>query len=558
MVKKKFIDKKKSVTYNLVYRSTEDADDTPKRVLIESDRPAEAIDVEAAADARQDSRRRYPPGHPLAWLEDEEQQDEMSDARRRELVELGFPDDGYDYLRHVRTLGHGSASMEGMPGLGGAGERPRGTSAETGPVGPSVFVPASSVRSPEEDVLLYDASKLTVLQTEQEEEAVEGMLGGVTAFSRPKDVAQGADGKELEELEAIMAALEEETRSEDGAIEGEGDLLDDFVLAATEGAAGAADDWESDDDDEEDVGCESWSGSDYDSEKCEELDDGGLEPNRTGRGPARPGSIASTYWRDERTDRRNLLGVIDEGFEHLALEYDEDEIGELDDAAEMGEIQGFADVSSFDPALDEFLQQRGAAVDAVKGPRVNSFLKEEMEAHGFSDDDADVAINAARQCIRQAEEDEANGVSGSRQADMRMDVIVDDPSKHWDCESVLSFKSNLYNHPGTITEPTSSRRPGVIRLDKNGMPMGVLSRRETAAKRMMPPPVQDPVAVATPPLERKKGESSDEKKARKNAVKEAKREARAAKKELKTMYKEESVKAQRRVATAHVQPAIVL
>ena len=31
-----------------------------------------------------------------------------------------------------------------------------------------------------------------------------------------------------------------------------------------------------------------------------------------GRPPARPGSIASTYWRDERTDRKNLLTVIDE------------------------------------------------------------------------------------------------------------------------------------------------------------------------------------------------------------------------------------------------------
>ena len=30
------------------------------------------------------------------------------------------------------------------------------------------------------------------------------------------------------------------------------------------------------------------------------------------RGPGRPGSIASTYWRDERQDRKELLAVIDE------------------------------------------------------------------------------------------------------------------------------------------------------------------------------------------------------------------------------------------------------
>lgn len=38
MVKKKFIDKKKAVTYNLVYRSTEDADDEPMRMLVEADK----------------------------------------------------------------------------------------------------------------------------------------------------------------------------------------------------------------------------------------------------------------------------------------------------------------------------------------------------------------------------------------------------------------------------------------------------------------------------------------------------------------------------------------
>lgn len=60
---------------------------------------------------------RYPPGHPLAWLESgPESGSELSDERRRELLELGFPDDGYDYLQHMRTLGHGSAALEG-PGL---------------------------------------------------------------------------------------------------------------------------------------------------------------------------------------------------------------------------------------------------------------------------------------------------------------------------------------------------------------------------------------------------------------------------------------------------------
>lgn len=43
----------------------------------------------------------------------------------------------------------------------------------------------------------------------------------------------------------------------------------------------------------------------------------GSQGGRSGRAPARPGSIASTYWRDERSDRKNLLTVIDERCAYL-------------------------------------------------------------------------------------------------------------------------------------------------------------------------------------------------------------------------------------------------
>ncbi len=38
MGKKKFIDKRNSVTYSLVFRSTEDADDVPERVLVDAEK----------------------------------------------------------------------------------------------------------------------------------------------------------------------------------------------------------------------------------------------------------------------------------------------------------------------------------------------------------------------------------------------------------------------------------------------------------------------------------------------------------------------------------------
>ena len=164
---------------------------------------------------------------------------------------------------------------------------------------------------------------------------------------------------------------------------------------------------------------------------------------------------------------------------------------------------------------------------------------------------------------------------------------------------MCSLRSNLDNHPGRISEPRGAGkgrgRGGAgaadaaaggeraqIRLDKDGIPMGVL-----------PPPRRGAGAAAAPLQQqqekqgedgssgsgsdeegasdgsegghvrgsargRDKGESAEEKRARKAAVKEAKRSARCAKKELKGLFKDASQQAQRRAATAQPQAALKL
>ena len=643
MGKKKFIDKKRSVTYSLIFRSTEDADDTPERTLMEASRGAGTIsgpDVDAATDKHQvdTTNRRYPPGHPLAWLEEEHLKGDISNERRKELIELGFPDDGYDYLKHVRTLGIGAGSLEGLATAespsGGAetsveppvlvlGGKSLQSVKETGAVGgPSVFVKATNLAQPGEDVAVFDAAKLTVLQPTDVEDEASGMIGGITAFSRRKDAeALGAERREIEELEAMMAALEadddlddlaqegedytEEESAKDGVkvkgrVLGEGDLLDDFIFTATQGAGGAeddaagpdgafkvgeeGDDWSSVEDEEE-----SWNGSDEDGEWA------GVK-GANGKAAPRPGSIASTYWREERHDRKNLLEVIDERFEHLALEYDEDEIGSMEDAAEGGEIQGFADVSEFDNLLNEFLEERKNAGltgisesdeedeeekegDAIEGEaekkkkvkkgrrRGESILKARLEAAGFDDADAEVAIHAARAALRRMEQEDAEG-RGDEGEDLEIVHREVDPTAGWDCETILTLRSNLYNHPGTITEPGRARAPplGMIRLNKAGIPVGVVLPRKAGAVDGGDDNDEDMdidshagrAKNSTVVAERKKGETAEEKRSRKNAVKEAKREARVAKKDLKMLYKDESAKAHRRAATAQVQPSVHL
>lgn len=37
--------------------------------------------------------------------------DKMSDQQRQELIQLGYPDDGYDYLKHLRAAGRGGTAQ---------------------------------------------------------------------------------------------------------------------------------------------------------------------------------------------------------------------------------------------------------------------------------------------------------------------------------------------------------------------------------------------------------------------------------------------------------------
>lgn len=148
-----------------------------------------------------------------------------------------------------------------------------------------------------------------------------------------------------------------------------------------------------------------------------------------------------------------------------------------------------------------------------------------------------------------------------------------------------SLRSNLDNHPGRISEPRgSSRRPrstagssaappadgGIIRLGRMGIPMGALPPRRGAGAAAEQQQQQQhdaegvtdeggaPADAPAVPLERRKGESAEEKRARKAAVKDAKRSAREQKKELKGLFKEATVAAQRRAATAQPQAALKL
>ncbi len=297
MVKKKF-DKKSAKTYSLVYQPTvgsedQDQDDDQGQHLEKDSGDATHALPEAAGASRvlheltyqsrsqplpEDELQRFrqKQGHPLEWLMEErgllKKENTLDEKKRHEMIELGFDDDGYDYMQHLKTLDEVSDGRSQVlrevgkaeEAVGDAGEGQaeqkliisqkkilfdtpgahieREKEAELVKAAKAiekegangVFVRAGKEFVAEDDVAFFDASQLTVMQQVATEDDVTGMMGGVTAFAKRRDerLRERRD-YEITELERMIEQAERETE-EEGRVLGDGDLLDDFILAATE------------------------------------------------------------------------------------------------------------------------------------------------------------------------------------------------------------------------------------------------------------------------------------------------------------------------------------
>ncbi|KAL0054064.1 hypothetical protein WJX82_003186 [Trebouxia sp. C0006] len=497
---KPYIDRKQAASYSLVYRNAEAGQETTDRQWIESSKGVGVGRPDAEAVLQQADTAPRAPFIPR-WFQDEV--DDISEDRRKELIELGFPDDGYDYLKHMRVLGKGQASLEGAEAHADA------------EVGPSTFVSALNTEKPGEDRKAFDARQLVLHQAAQDVVEAAQSAGGVSAFSKELTKLHKPTQAEIDELERLVSHYQE---VEDNG-EGQGDLLDDFVLSATLAPSVVP-------------------GSTHAELRAVSEEVISRLGSHAGAGPRKLGSIASTYWRPERQDRKENLSVIDERFEAMAIEYDSDDIGELDDE----EGNGLATVNQFDNLLDEFLAQHPTQDhNHEAGYAYNTAGR---KSAGDAEPLDRAAVIKTKELLRIAEEEEEApakpSTSGTR-------IIDDAPEQRWDCESVLSMRSNLDNHPGVISEQSNRRyrsAGGKIRLAaKTGLPIS-----SAEDDRSLDFETYSRTTSASAAQPRLKGESSEEKKQRKGAVKEAKRQARSAKKELKTMFKEEAVKQHKRMA----------
>ncbi|KAM6324128.1 protein LTV1 homolog [Aegotheles albertisi] len=454
--KKPFIEKKKAVTFHLVHRSQRDplaADDTaPQRVLLPTQK-----------------------GH-------EEQ-------RREEQRKYGvFFDDDYDYLQHLREA---SGPSELVPAVHGQQSRIVVTS--EGHIEDEVQrISAPSIKLPS-----------SVFATEFEEDV--GLLNKAAPVSGPR----------LDFDPDIVAALDDDFDFDNP----ENILEDDFVLQANEPQKRGSgtedeDEWEDvEDDSDEKDSCS--NDKDYDSEGP--LSDDGfngqtkefLFMQEETRSRFTEYSMTSSVMR-----RNEQLTLLDDRFEKFFEQFDEDEIGALDNV----ELEGY--INTDNTRLQEVL---------------NDYYKEKAKNC--------VKLDALEPC---EELDSAVNEESEEEKEEIVAVVIEEPKEKWDCESILSTYSNLYNHPTLIKEPS---KPKQIKVShKTGIPLHILPQKGPTAKqieRMQMINDSDLPRASTQP--RSKDESKEDRKARKQAIKEERKERRMEKKANKLAFKLEKTRQEKEI-----------
>merc|ERR1712193_499523 len=187
--------------------------------------------------------------------------------------------------------------------------------------------------------------------------------------------------------------------------------------------------------------------------------------------------------------RTQGLKILDDRFERIMEEYDEEEIGAVDHEEMTGPRNVNCDLMTH--IVEEFIQDHTKIPfgDAVDESAADEKLFKEFEKKEKAE---------------------------------------------WDCESIISTYSNLYNHPKIIDEPK------IVKLHpRSGIPLGVLKDSKTAKKEEGESDDEESCEQVVLNNIRSKNETVEERRARKHEVKKMRAERRKEKKENKTFFKDE-------------------
>ena len=256
--------------------------------------------------------------------------------------------------------------------------------------------------------------------------------------------------------------------------------------------------------------------------------------------------------------RNDQLTLLDDRFEKLYEQYDDDQIGGLD-----GEDVGSGGGGSLFKIMPSIEEDRG---DGSTNP-FNDMLRE-FEKQNAKLTPAEVLaklrdIEAKANAGGEEEEEEEEEEEDEERLVSLTTFEKPKEKNNWDCESILSTYSNLYNHPKTISEPSAKNRKknnldhddgssvsgktgadkSQIKLSaKSGLPLGVLPASGPTQRQLEAMDYDGLTRLRTAPTLRPGDETAEDRRARKKAVKEERRERRMEKKANTAAFKDEEKK----------------
>ncbi|KAL2504029.1 hypothetical protein Adt_19650 [Abeliophyllum distichum] len=500
---KKFFDKKKSATFQIMARDTSDPNyssgPSGDRVFVRVDNNPYTPNTFFNEEEQKDGVMTGDPNSIFADAPEDydneagncvtgglcnyrDERTALPDHVRREILELGFPDDGYNYLLHlqeIKNTGGGSSYYHN---------------------------PKANLNQLPRDVKAYDASRVEVSKvTENSDEKSLYNVASKTFGARLQkvvdpEVAAMLDDSDSSKYGSDMEDLEEDFVMRANFAEGPLDIqLDKQLSLVGEPKVGHA-----------------GSGN---------LGASGAPENEAG----------FSGFDGEKPRSRRLL---DEQFELLELqEYGTD--------SEEG-FGGYIDEEN--ECQESFAEKIG---HAFKDRPIEALALEEVEESPES------AADVIRRCKEYAEKYE------NEDPDQEAVLVEEssDESEIWDCETIVSTYSNLDNHPAKIGAPEGRRKKKlaetisgaqsavsqvIVLKGREKLPVGFLPPREKHDAEKVKDK-KDPNDSRTDQQKRKQRglETKEEKKERKSAVKAERREARQMKKDMKGLYKSEGQLAQK-------------
>ncbi|KAI0493416.1 hypothetical protein KFK09_023532 [Dendrobium nobile] len=423
----------------------------------------------------------------------------LTDEVRKEILELGLPDDGYNYLQHLREISNAGAG--------------------------SAYYQNSKARLDlvPLDVKAFDAKRLTISGAESKKNSIYAVASKAVGIKVQKvvdpDVSRlledsdlsrfGSDTEEFEDDFVFKANLPEGNEGESEEVEetepGAGEAERQMCLIKTE-----------------------QEGESFDEDSEDELDDG---------------------------DKPRIHRLLDEQFDLLALQ----EYGETysDDDGYLGE-EGETIVAKLHDALKEC---KVDDLEFEEHYRVPGNYVHKQDAHvGIPLDDSTDVISKCREYADKycdEDEDEEQFIMVEESSDeleiWDCETIVSTYSNLDNHPGTIKTPEILKRKFAKSFPVDSIQKTDMIELrGKEKLPVEFLPHVKKDFEK-----AKKPAGFEKQKIKPRREESKDEKKERKVAVKEERREARRAKKELKGLYRCETQKAQK-VAAVSMPSAIHL